>query len=441
MSPNFGFILFFSVHLFFILVQAQRRRFSRQSELSETPNSLFTTLFSYNGLLSSIYNHEFVAFGNYRNEYDYIIVGAGSAGSVLANRLSENPSSNVLLLEAGGQETFVNGVPLFSFFLQKSSQDWQYQSAPLKHAARGLINNSIPIPRGKVIGGTSAMNFMMYVRGNKKDYNNWEEMGAKGWSWKDVFPYFIKSENSQVPNSEAGYHGTDGPISVSFAYHDQKHDEMLLQAAQEMNQTLGDINGSNQMRFSIVPSSVENGSRCSTGYAYLVPASKRTNLHISIHSMVKTVIFNKNKTAIGVEFVKDNTTFKVYSSKEVILSAGSINTPQILMLSGIGPKKHLKKMKIPMIQNLPGVGENLQDHPFTPVFFTSAPHSELEFFKILTPSVFTEYLAHKSGYFSTTGVYGTGFYKTKYAEDERPDIQILYLSYALTKSNAHVAGK
>ncbi|GFQ90768.1 glucose dehydrogenase [Trichonephila clavata] len=312
-------------------------------------------------------------FGTYSNfcpklsstfdsEYDYVIVGAGSAGSVVASRLSEDPCVKVLLLEAGGKTDPITEIPAAAFLLQHTEMDWEYLTVPQKRGAQGFKNNQLPYPRGKGLGGTSLLNFFMYVRGNRKDYDTWAAEGATGWSWKEVFPYFLKSENNTDPDiANNGYHGTGGLLTVSSAQYNSTLMSAFAEAAAEMGYKYRDINGESQTGFSNPQGTIRDGRRESTAKAFLIPAQDRKNLHIVNNAFVNKILINNKREAYGVEFVINGKVYTVKTRKEVIVSGGAFNSPQILMLSGIGPKKHLQAHGIPVIADLP-VGNNLQDH-------------------------------------------------------------------------------
>ncbi|CAH1792747.1 unnamed protein product [Owenia fusiformis] len=299
-------------------------------------------------------------------EYDYVIVGAGSAGAVIAARLTEDPSISVLLLEAGDEETasLWTGIPLAAPFMQQANLDWNYTTVPQEHCCTAFKNRVSKWPRGKALGGTSITNYMVYVRGNRQDYDDWADMGNTGWSYRDILPYYKRAENMLDPTlAKSDYHGTGGPLHVSTVPI-MPATEVLLKAAEETGQPILDYNGESQFGFSQSQATItKNGVRASTVQAYLRPNMDRENLHIAIKSHATKIIF-EDKTAVGVEFIRDQNKHTVRARKEVIISAGAVGSPQLLMLSGIGPKKHLEDLHIPVLSDLP-VGENLQDHPAT----------------------------------------------------------------------------
>ncbi|XP_053617639.1 glucose dehydrogenase [FAD, quinone]-like isoform X2 [Plodia interpunctella] len=300
---------------------------------------------------------------NLLSEYDFIVVGAGTAGCVLANRLSEIPEWKVLLVEAGVNENFVMDVPLVANYLQFTPANWKYKTKPSNKYCVGFENKQCNWPRGKVVGGSSVLNYMIYTRGTAYDYNAWENMGNEGWGWDEVLPYFRKIEHFKIPKFDNPYyHGYDGYLNVEHAPYRSPKAKAWVKAAKEYGFTYGDHNGPNPTGVSYLQLSMKNGTRHSSSRAYLHPINGRPNLHLTKGSMVTKLIFDDAMTkVIGVELEKHNRKYKILANKEVILSAGAINSPQLLMLSGIGPKSHLESNKIPVVRDLP-VGYNLMDH-------------------------------------------------------------------------------
>lgn len=404
-------------------------KFVGNSEFMESSLDFLNLMHANLGDVGSQYNLAFTVSSALNQSYDYVIIGAGSAGATLAARLTEDSGVNVLLIEAGGKEDYINNIPVTAFLLQKTHRDWAYEGVPQKRSARGLNRDRIPIPRGKLVGGGSSINYMLYVRGNYRDYDRWAEMAGGNWTWADVFPYFVKSEGSRANNVDEGYHGTDGPLTVSPLEDVFPVDEAFLLGAQQYGLKIGDFNGADQERFMYSWYTTRDGKRCSTGRAYLGPASERKNLHLLLFARVNRLLINERKQAYGVEYSKDGSIFQVFARKEVILSAGAINTPQILMLSGIGPADHLRSLNIPLIKDMPGVGSNLQDHTFTLMMFTSKKHTSFVYTRFKTVLDLARYLGKHDGSFASPGLNVIGFYRTKYAIDDRPDIQIHQLDY------------
>ena len=300
------------------------------------------------------------------NKYDYIIIGAGSAGCVLANRLSKNKNNTVLLLEAGGPDSNINlHIPGAYLKIHKSSEDWGFWSEKQKN----VLNRKIYLPRGKTLGGSSSTNAMAYVRGNSNDYDNWERLGNIGWGYKEILPFFKKSENhQQIQSLDSNFHSSSGELHVTAPKTFRTpYVDSFIQACENLGIPKNDdYNGLNQFGAGCVHSTIKNGKRHSAATAFLKPILKRSNLNILTRALVSRIILN-NKKAEGVEYIKDSKKNQVYAKKEVILSAGSFQSPQLLMLSGIGDTLELKKHGVNCKHILSGVGKNLQDHIFYPI--------------------------------------------------------------------------
>ena len=291
------------------------------------------------------------------DKYDYIIIGAGSAGATIANRLSENSNISVLLVEAGKKEHFYSQMPMsFGLFINKSGVNWRYSS----EGEIGTANRNIPIPRGKMTGGSSSINGMVYVRGQPLDYDTWAQHGNKGWGWSEVSKIFKKIENYE--NSKDEYRGNEGLLGISEVKDENPLYDALIKSAESLGYPLNkDYNGPNQEGIARIQATILNGRRMSTDYCYLKPALKRENLTLITEAMTEKLII-ENKICTGIIYKRKNKIHKALCNKEVILSAGAIASPQILELSGIGNKNLLNRYEIEVKQDLPAVGEHFQDH-------------------------------------------------------------------------------
>lgn len=359
--------------------------------------------------------------------YDYIIVGAGSSGCVLADRLSANPANRVLLIEAGGSEKgHLTEMPLAWFRAMMSSRiGWGYMSEPEPHAD----DRRIPVPRGKVIGGSGSINGMMYSRGAPGDYDQWSQLGARGWSWAEVLPYFRKSEANW--RGESDYHGGSGPLTVSRNDpHPVIHPAIVAAAARLGYRELDDFHGPAQEGFSTVDITTHKGRRGSSAARFLRPAMVRKNLRV-IDGALTTRVIVKDGCAIGVEYKRDGITQAAYADGEVILSAGTFNTPQLLLLSGIGPADDLRDLGVEVLQDIP-VGRNLQDHAsIRGMYEASGPITfdrELRFDKMAIAAARWRLLG--SGPLTRMPIGAQGFVRTREGLD-RPDLQMLVSSVAM----------
>jgi choline dehydrogenase len=291
--------------------------------------------------------------------FDFIIVGAGSAGCVLANRLSANPNHNVLLLETGGSDKslFIKMPTALSIPMNTQKYAWQFHTEPEPF----LDNRVMHCPRGKVLGGSSSINGMVWVRGHAKDFDQWQELGAKGWSYDDCLPYFTKAESYFQAKDE--YRSSEGKIGVNNGNQMQNplYRAFIEAGVQAGYDSIDDYNAKNQEGFSPMQMSVKDGVRSSTAREYLDPIKSRSNLTIVTGALVEKVLL-EGKQVTGVRFVKQGRVRELYATKEVILSAGSIGSPHILQLSGVGDEKILAKAGVETLHHLPGVGQNLQDH-------------------------------------------------------------------------------
>lgn len=354
---------------------------------------------------------------------DYIVVGGGSSGCVVASRLSESPEVSVALIEAGGAgDDWMINTPAALFLMVGSRiHNWSFNTTP----QRGLADRIGYQPRGKALGGSSAINAMCYIRVNRLDYDEWAALGNDGWSYADVLPYFKRAEDNNQFLDE--YHGQGGPLSVSKLQSHNPVMDIYLQAAREAGYPIcNDFNGREQEGLGLYQVTQKNGERCSSARAYIHSvSSKRRNLRVEIHALATRIIF-EGKRAVGVEFRQENQTRVYRARREVILSAGVFQTPQLLKLSGVGPGEEIRQHGIAVIHELPGVGENLHDHPDF-VFGYSSDHPDLygvswqEAPWIL--SAVREYAQFHRGPLASNFAEGGGFLKTR-PDLAAPDIQL-----------------
>lgn len=294
-----------------------------------------------------------------QQEFDYIIIGGGSSGCVLAGRLSENPSVSVCLLEAGGAgDGWKVEVPCAAVIsIPTKINNWAFETVP----QRGLNGRKGYQPRGKCLGGSSAINAMVYIRGHRQDYDDWAALGNEGWSYDEVLAYFIKSEKNERIKDQ--YHGNDGPLSVIDLHSDNPLQEKYIAAAKEQGyKILDDFNGAEQEGLGVYQVTHINGERCSSARAYLFPHRERKNLTIEIHAQTHRILI-ENGVAVGVEYKQNGQLKQIRARREVLLSAGAMQSPQILMLSGVGDQQELMQHGIEVKKHLPGVGKNFHDHP------------------------------------------------------------------------------
>ena len=291
-------------------------------------------------------------------EFDYVIVGAGSAGSVIAARLSERPDVRVLLVEAGGRDnSFWLKIPVgYGRTITDPSVNWKYMTAPNP----ALGGRQIYWPRGKTLGGSSSINGLIYIRGQAQDYDQWRQLGNEGWGYADVLPYFRKAEDQE--NGADAWHGQGGPLSVTNIRERNPLCDALIASAEANGIPRNpDFNGPQQEGAGYYQGTIRNGKRCSASVAYLDPARKRPNLTIVTETFAERILFD-GKRATGVRLRQGDRTFDVFCARELILSGGSINSPHLLLLSGVGPAADLMALGVRPVHDLPGVGENLQDH-------------------------------------------------------------------------------
>jgi choline dehydrogenase len=348
--------------------------------------------------------------------YDYVIVGAGSAGCVLANRLSEDPDVSVLLLEAGPPDTNqMIHVPLGYLQLPRTEVDWDYHTAPEPQCN----NRRIPLPRGRVLGGSSSINAMVYIRGNRRDYDEW---GVPGWSAADLMPYFLKSEDNERGASR--WHGEGGPLAVSEGRSRNPMASAFVEAGVQAGLARNDdFNGDEQDGVGLYQVTMRGGLRASAAVAYLHPVSARPNLTVMPYMLVHRVLFDGTR-AVGVEASQLGQAQELRAEREVILCGGAYNSPQLLMLSGIGPAEHLTMREIEVLLDQPAVGENLSDH--AGAYGVWSTPEEASLLRSLEPEALQEYEATQTGPFASNIAEAGGFARVA-ADAEAPDVQFHFV--------------
>ncbi|MEQ1808472.1 MAG: choline dehydrogenase [Terricaulis sp.] len=363
--------------------------------------------------------------------FDFIIVGAGSAGCVLANRLTESGRHRVLVLEAGGQDLnpWIH-IPLgYGKLFRDASVNWLFETEPQAE----LNHRRIIQPRGKVLGGSSSINGLVYMRGQREDYDQWRQMGAVGWSYDDVLPFFRKAEQQSRGSDE--YHGDDGPLSVSDQSESHPLCDAFIGAAQEAGHPRNDdFNGATQEGAGYFQTTSRNGLRVSAAVAYLNPARRRTNLAVVTRAHVTRVLFDGRK-AIGLQFQRNGETMQAFADGEVILSSGAIGSPHLLQLSGIGAPDLLRSRGVSPLHGIEGVGENLQDHlQVRMVFECTQPITFNDDLKspLRTMLVGMRYAFLRKGPLTVSAGYAGGFFRTDRALVS-PDIQVHFINFSTSK--------
>ena len=359
-------------------------------------------------------------------KFDHIVIGAGSAGSVIANRLSKENKHKVLVLEAGPADTLpLIKIPgAFAFFMYSKKYNWAYEAEKVDDIRHGT---PMFCPRGKTLGGSSAINAMVYARGHKTDYDRWANQGNDGWSYEQMLPYFKKSETNERGAND--YHGGQGPLFVSDVRNDYPLNDCFLAATEQAGYPLNnDFNGENFEGAGYFQFTIKDGERCGVSKAYLKPAMMETKLQVECEAFVNRIIF-EGKKAIGVEYLQNNKLFTVYAEREIILCAGAFNSPQMLMLSGIGAKEELEEHGITLVHELPGVGKNLQEHVDACVLVKSLKKDGFSvgpggLMKML-PDVL-KYYKSKTGKLANSITQAGGFLKSN-PEVDVPDIQLHFV--------------
>ncbi|XP_063238551.1 glucose dehydrogenase [FAD, quinone]-like [Bacillus rossius redtenbacheri] len=370
--------------------------------------------------------------------YDFIVVGAGSAGCALASRLAETPGWNILLVEAGGEEPEWSRVPAYWRFAARAAGgvDWNYTTVPAPEACAG---SGCVYPRGRCLGGSSSTNAMYYLRGGRRDYDQLAAMGNDGWGYEDVLPYFVRSERNGDPRlASTRYHGSAGPLSVQKFRYEDENAISLLQALEELGFARTDLNGERIVGSMAAQMTNRDGERQSANSAFLRTARKRSNLRVLTDSHVSRVLFRDGSEAHGIEYLRGGNAYRAFASKEVVISAGSIGSPQILQLSGIGPRDLLDQLGIEVIADLP-VGSTLRDHPAVqPVVYRLRNTSKLPGIAELYDD-FLEYVGSRQGPLTAAGTSEVVAFcpsETSTAGDEDPDLELVFES---TYSDGNIA--
>ena len=368
--------------------------------------------------------------------FDYVIVGAGSAGCVLADRLTADGANSVLVLENGGSDRsiYIQMPTALSIPMNMPKFNWFYHTEP----EPGLGGRSLHTPRGKVLGGSSSINGLVYVRGNPFDFDRWEEEGARGWSYHNVLPYFRRAEKRAGGGDD--YHGDSGKLCTTRGKMTNPLNPVWIEAGRQAGYPVtADMNGFQQEGFGEMDMTVGEGRRCSAANAYLRPAMRRSNLTVRTHALVTRVLF-EGRRAVGVSYMQGGNAVSVRARREVIVSAGSIASPQLLKLSGVGPAAELQALGIPVVHDLPGVGENLQDH--LEFYFQVACTEPVTLYKHMNPLgkalIGMRWILSKDGLGATNHFEVGGFIRSR-PGIQYPDIQYHFLPMAVTYDGTSLA--
>lgn len=382
-------------------------------------------------------------------------MGSGPAGCVLANRLSENPEWKVLLLEAGKPETLIHSIPSLATYLLSTESNWGYLaersdafcwgaltgkpswivdveqlSIFFYSYIPGMVDQTCAMPRGKSLGGTSSINSMIYNRGNYRDFDDWAAAGNDGWSYAEVLPYFLRSEHANLKGKEESpYHNHHGLLSVEDVPFRTKLAEAFVEGSKEIGHEEVDYNSYTQVGVSYVQANTLHGQRHSAARAFIEPVVRRKNLHILTSARVTRVLIDSaTKTAYGVEYLKNRQRLTARARHEVILSTGSFSSPQLLMLSGVGPRHELERIGVPVIHDLPGVGQNMYDHMshFGPTFIVNSTRQTVRVDSMQPVDI--EDFFQGRGLLTTIGVEALNFVKTRNSSDpaDLPDVELIF---------------
>ncbi|MEX2498913.1 MAG: choline dehydrogenase [Wenzhouxiangellaceae bacterium] len=353
--------------------------------------------------------------------FDYVIVGAGSAGCVLANRLSADPNCRVLLLEAGPRDwnPFIHMPAGLAQLIRFKSLNWNYETEPEPN----LNNRRLYWPRGRVLGGSSSINAMCYVRGHATDYDDWRDLGNPGWGFDDVLPYFRRAEDQARGESEM--HGTDGPLSVADLQHVNDLSRVFIQAAEQAEYFRNvDFNGPIQRGFGLYQVTQRDGRRCSSAAGYLHPVRSRANLTVRTGALTLRILLEGSR-ARGIEYRRMGMTRQAFAEREVLLCGGAINSPQLLMLSGIGPASSLERADIGVAHELDGVGRNLQDH--LDVMTLTRCSQPVTYDRLNELMVGLKYYLYREGIGTSNIAEAGGFLASSRSDGSRPDIQMHFV--------------
>ncbi|KAM8720823.1 hypothetical protein ACLKA7_006810 [Drosophila subpalustris] len=368
-------------------------------------------------------------------DYDFVVIGAGSAGSVVASRLSENPNWRVLVLEAGGDPPVESEIPALFFGLQHSEFTWNYFTEPSSSACQATRDGRCYWPRGRMIGGTGGINAMLYVRGNRRDFDNWSAMGNTGWSYDEVLPYFQKSVRPVGNETHPAGYVTLSKFEVPAV------ERMIREGAESLGVPLvEEFAEGSFVGYTNVPVTAQNGQRAHTGKGHLAKVGQRPNLHVIKHALAHQLHFDPAGQRVeAVSFVRGERTYRVGVAREAVLSAGVIDSPALLLRSGIGPRPHLEQLEIPVVNDLPGVGGNLQDHVLVPLFMQLESSEEVPTQKEILDSLYA-YLRNRTGEMASHGTASTvGFVNTNTANESDPrypDVEFHHLWFQRARHDA-----